>query len=209
MKAKHSLVVGVSGSGKTTLLREMHENFNGVSIFVNFEINDDRAEDIAGYRARGRKAMATAVGKFDEWSDVKINLLGDDPMGMVELATDFAVDVWDTAGVPVQIIMDECHHLIGDAADISENRALWVLAEGRDKGIKGVFATQNPQKLDYTELLNVPYWAFVGQPATVQKGFFDHWGIDMDDLPDEPHEYQVKDRQMKTLYSGQTQEEYA
>lgn len=205
MQSYHTLIVGASDGGKTTLLREMHDEFQGVSIWINH--ND--ASNVAGYRTVGRKGMHTACARYESWSDVRINFRGDNPLEMMAEAVDFAADVWDTVGVPVQIIADEAHHIVGEGMGTArDNAGMWALAEGRDRGIKFVIATQNAQKLDYDELLNVKYWAWVGEYAKAQEGFINYWGFDKDSIPRERFQYTVYNRGMEKLYSGETKEKY-
>lgn len=217
VQAQHFVGGGVSGSGKTTLLREAHENFEGVSVFVNHGSGvNDYADNIAGYRASGRKAMQTAVGKYERWNDVRINLKVNDPVKAATLAANFARDLNDSVNtrqpsdkvVPVQILIDEAHLAHEGRGPID-----WILSEGRDKFIKLGMVTQNPKAYndDDDQLLNAPYWLWVGEPPEVKgiKGWLQYYEFPLDQMPSEPYEYVVLDRSMNVLYEGTTKEEYA
>lgn len=207
MDATHVIGLGPSGGGKSTMLREHHETFDGVSVVVNHSGMDK----VAGHRAVGPKAMATGIEKFADWSNVRINLLCDDPVKGAELAIRFAIDVWDTAGVPTQICMDEFQHSFHDDApdEVHEHPVLWALTEGRDKGIKFTGYTQNPKNVPYTKMESVKWFVWVGGWSMPMKGFMNYYGLDGDDLPDENYVINVFDRQSKLVYEGETQEKYA
>lgn len=213
MRAEHAVIGGASDGGKTTLLREGHFEFDGQSIWVNHTAGakDAFTEGVSGYHCRGRKSMHTGVGEFDDWSDVCLNLRCTDVREGTELAVEHAVDTWDTAGVPTQIIVDESHHLLSEDVDGDRsNPANWALAEGRDRGVKLIVATQNPKALDYTELPNARYWVWVGEYTTRQKAWFRHNEFPIDTLREQARfEYRVFNRSMHELHHGETQEEYA
>lgn len=204
MQAEHAVIGGPSDAGKTTLLREMHERVGMPSVWVNH--NDE--SDVAGYRARGRKAMQTGATKAESWSDLRINLRTSNVFDGTAAAVKFAIDAWDTAGVPVQIIVDEAHHLMPDSDkfDPSNNPGLWSFAEGRDKGIKFVAATQSPQQLKFPSAIgNAKWWTWVGEPMPSAKGFLDYYGFPRDRLPESRFSYVVLDRTMQVQYEGKTQ----
>lgn len=210
MQPFHCVGLGVSGSGKSTLFREGHEKFDGVSIIINH--GDGAMDRVAGHRAVGPKALATGVEKFDDWADVQINLICDDPNDGLELAIRFAVDVWDTAGVPTQIGIDEFHHCFGEDSPEpvpQEHPFLWALTEGRDKGIKIFAFTQSPDNVPYTKFESVRYIVWVGEYSNTWNGFINHYGFDEDDLPDEQFQVVVFNRKAQPIYQTQTNENYA
>lgn len=204
-------MVGPTDSGKTTLLREGHETFDGVSVWCNHRggPNTEYTRDVAGYRAQGRQAMNTGVSRYDEWTDVRINLRIDDPERCVRTAVAFARDVWDTVGVPVMLVCDEVQHLIPTDADPSENIGLWCYGEGREHGIKFVGATQSPGKVNYkSDMGDARYWAFVGEQAKSSAGFRQYYGVPDEAMPSERFRYAVLSRSMQVLYEGTTDPAY-
>ena len=208
-EAYHVGVVGASDGGKTTRLREHHETFNGVSVWVNFERSDGSyASGVAGYRAGGRRAMNTAVSKFKSWSDVRINLKVSDAKEGVSLAYQFAVDVWDTVGVPVQIVVDEADNLISKGDTKEDSDLMVAIHEGRGKGVKVVLATQNPNNLPFNKLDSIKYWVWVGEWSKSMEGFINYYGLENDELPSERFQVRVFDRQAKLLYECETKEKY-
>lgn len=213
MRAEHALISGPSDAGKSSLLREGQANFNGQSIIVNHAEGekDEFAEGFAGFHCRGRESMHAGASEFDEWQDVKLNLRIPDAERGLRVAINHAIDTWDTAGVPTQIIVDECQHILHeDVNGDMSNPANWALSEGRDKGIKLVLATQNPKVLDYTQLPNCRYWAWVGEYTAFQKAFFRHYGFPMDKIKEQDRfEYRVFNRSMQEIYHGKTKERYA
>lgn len=209
MKAEHVIMGGPSGAGKTTELRRMHEEFDGVSVWVNHTSGpvESFASGVAGYRAEGREAMQTAVGKFDEWEEVRVNLKINNINEGLATAAQFAVDVNDTTTsngnpVAVQVICDESHHADDDLFN-------WYLAEGRDHALKFATATQNPRKWPKDDLINARYWVWVGPYASANKGWLDYYGFPRDDMAQKDFTYEVFNRSMERLYKGQTVEEYA
>lgn len=204
-KTHHTAICGPSDGGKSTRMREHHETFDGVSIVVN---HGDESK-IVGYRARGPQAMATGVDQFEDWSDVRINLITNDPLEGVELAIRFAIDVWDTAGVPVQIILDEAHNAFpSDVGETpQENPVIWALDEGRDKGIKIVLVTQNPKNMPYKKLDSVKYWVWVGEWSNPMEGFLKYYGF-LEDIPGEQFHVTVFDRTGEVLEQTTTDKDY-
>lgn len=205
--ARHAVVWGPSDSGKTTLLRKGHAECHGVSIWVNH--NDESG--VVGPRASGREAMHTAVGKYDSWEQSRINLKVENVHRGVKLAAGFAVDLWDTAGVPCQIIVDELHHLIPpNAGGPQENVGEWCYAEGRDNGIKFVGATQRPMQTNYQGAIgDAKYWVPVGEMPPASKGFRDYYGVPSSEHKAEQYHFTVLDRNMDVLHKGKTDESYA
>jgi len=199
------MVCGPSDGGKTTRAREHHATFDGVSVWVNH----NGASKVAGHRAAGPEALATGVGKFDAWSDVRVNLVCDDPVDGFELAIRFAVDVWDTAGVPVQIVCDEIHNAFGaDQPGPNDNPILWALNEGRDKGIKVLGVTQNPQNMPYKRMDSVKFWVWVGEYSTPMTGFLEYYGF-KDAITAERFRVTVFNRQSEVVHETTTTERYA
>lgn len=191
-------------------MREGASEFDGVVVWCNHNegYGDSRTSNVPGHRAAGREAMQTAVGKYDDWSNVRVNLQVDDIDECVQLAVNFAIDVWDSVGVPTMIIVDECHHLFRkDGSDAGT----WILKEGRDRGIKGVFATQNPKAIPEKAndaLMNCRYYVWVGEYSAQNKGWLQYYEYPLDELPGERFKYMVFNRSMETLYSAETQEKY-
>lgn len=208
MKSYHTLIVGPSDGGKTTLMREVAEESPCPAVWVNFERRDGYDDTYPGVKAGSVSEAHEAVGSFDSWENVAIDLRMSGPEDTANAALDFALDVWDTAGVPVTVLSDEAHNVMPDGSDES-NPGRWALAEGRDKGVKFVMCTQNPQKLEYADLMNVRYWVWVGEYVSAMNGFIHHWQIDKEALPSDRFEYTVLNRSMDTLYKGTTREEYA
>jgi hypothetical protein len=212
MRTEHVLIGGASDGGKTTELRRMHENFDGVSLWCNHSagIADTHTSNVAGYRAHGRKALHTGVGRYDEWEDVRLNLKIDDPNRNVETAIGFAIDVWDTtsaSGYPVatQIIVDECHH-------VAPELLAWILSEGRDKAIKGVFATQAIHKLRGREPLdsdlgNARYRVWVGEWSMENHGVISYY-FPVEEMKSERFLIQSFNREGVKLWEGETDESY-
>lgn len=207
MKAEHVLVGGPSGGGKTTELRFMHDTFDGASVWVNHTAGPTESwETVNGSVARDRSDMQEAVALADEWDDVRIDLRIPNINEGAATAARFAADVFDTtaaAGNPVavQVVIDESHHL-------SDELIGWYLAEGRDKATKAVLATQNPRKWPKDDLLNARYWVWVGEYAAANKGWLDYYGFPRDEMAAEAYRFDVFDRGMDRLYSGETLEEY-
>lgn len=207
MKAEHVLVGGPSGAGKTTELRFMHDTFDGVSIWVNHTSGPaDSYETVAGIEATDRAELQAAVGEVDEWGDLRIDLRTPNINEGASLAASFAADVFDTTAaannpVAVQVVVDESHHLDDELLG-------WFLAEGRDKGLKAVFATQNPRKWPTDDLLNARYWVWCGPYAAANKGWLDYYGFPREDMAAEDYRFDVFSRSMDRLYSGETVEEY-
>lgn len=206
MRAYHSLIHGPSGEGKSTLGREVASNTPAPVIWINH--NDEK--NVPGQRASGREAMHTAAGKYSQWADVRVNLRVEDPITGLRQARSYAVDLWDTGNVPCRIIVDEAHAALPDGVDGDRNNpANWILAQGRDKGIALTLITQNPHKLDKTELLNLRYWCIVGKPANVSRGFLDYYGYPERSTDQEAFEYMVMNKQMEVLYEAETKERFS
>lgn len=213
MRSEHVIMGGASDGGKTTELRRMHAEFDGISVFVNHNSgpgSESYTSNVAGYRASGRKAMQTATGKFDSWEEVRINLKVDDVDEGLKLAIGFAMDVFDTTSaadnpVATQIIVDEAHH-----AD--DELLSWVLAEGRDRAIKGVIATQSLQKFRDNAPLkhdvgNARYRVWVGEWSMDNHGAISYY-FPVEDMVSERFKVQVFSREGERLFTGETQEKY-
>jgi len=217
MDAYHTLLCGATGGGKTTELRKHHETADCPSVWVNH--ND--ARDVAGYTVHGYKSMLSQLDRYDDWGEVRINYVPENtsPEGATGVAVQVSKDLWDTAGVPVQIIIDECHHALGRGmGGVQSNAGHYALAEGRAFGCKVVAATQNPQNINYRgnrgESTGVPefkYRKWVGEWATEHTGFMNYYGYPTDDdrFPSERFEVVTMNRQSEILYSGETEQKYA
>lgn len=207
-RSEHTLIAGLSDGGKTTEARKMHNEVNGVSVWCNHKASGGSFTDrVAGYRAEGREAMQTAVGTYNSWSDVRINLKIPDIEECTRTAMDFATDVFDTTyahgdPVPTQLIIDEAHHLPADTFNE-------LLAEARDKYIKSVLISQSPQKLPDQDLESVRYWVWVGEYAVRGKGWMNYYEWPIEEMPNERFKVATFDRQMNQLFSGETDETYA
>lgn len=214
VRAEHVVCGGASDGGKTTELRRMAHVYDGAVVWCNHTAGEHESFETAvpGRSAEDRKEMQQASGKYQEWSEVRINLKIHNINQCVRTAIGYAVDVYDTTRakgnpVSVMIIVDECHHL-------DEELLGWLLSEGRDKGIKAVLATQNVKKLKgHPDLGNARYFVWVGEWANMDKGYLDYYGFprESDDpkvMPGERFHIDVFDRQMNHLAHGRTDPDY-
>jgi len=216
LKSRHTFIGGPSDSGKTTLLREHHARFDGHSIYVNHGSGrSEHDEHVAGYVARNRAEIHRAFERAGEFN-VKVDYrpTNQTPTEAMETATSYAVDFGDTVGTstgtPCQVLVDEAHKIMpDDANDPADNDLAFLLAEGRDKGIKAVLADQNPKAVAYGPLENCRYFVFVGPPSVFSEGFFRYFsGFDKSELPARDFGITVMDRSGDVLHKGETDPEY-
>lgn len=215
MKPEHVFVVGDSGTGKTTILRKAHRETEIMSVYLNPGGDET---DVAGYQAAGYDSLLTGVGHYERFDEVKLNFTGKKTlMEQAEVARTFAEDMYDTAAEAddfsgVQIVIDECHRVVkDDSTDADDNPGKWILKEGRGKGVKGIFATQTPEPVDYQALkAGARWWAWVGEPMGLHEGFLDyHSWIPEEKLPVEDYNYVVLNKKGQVVWKDHTDEDYA
>lgn len=94
-----------------------------------------------------------------------------------------------------QIIVDEVQNcptfLSGEDGPVRK-----MLHEDRERGIKAVLCTQNPQDLRTTEwnygpLQQCQYFVWTGEARTWHRGFREWLNVDADMLPDQQHSFVV------------------
>lgn len=215
MKAHHCLVVGDSGKGKTTFLREMHATASCASVWVNHS-NESR---VAGEVAATAPTMKKACASFSSFEQVRINMKTDkNPREAFAVAREFALELHSKTGAACQIIIDEAHAALPDSesksgAD-SGNPVRTSLHEDRDKGIKVVLATQDPQDLYYPPIKQCRHIVWVGDANSLHKGFINYYNlsdIQGGSLPSQEFDYVVIKPTLpaKIVYSGRTKEKYA
>lgn len=212
MKAYHTLVVGDSGTGKTTLLRELHDEFRGVSIWVNH----NGETGVRGVVAASERGMRQAVGEYRQWDAVRINMRTErSPTAAFAEARAFAHSVYQTVGVPVQIVLDEAHAALPDSDELSGpgsgNPVRAALHEDRDKGVKVVLGTQDPSDLYYPPIKQVRHIAWVGPPSSFHEGFVRYYKLKDIEWPTERFEYVVIKPSMppEVVYRARTNQKYA
>lgn len=211
MQAWHTGVWGDSGGGKTTLLREMHATFKGVSIVVNHT----GEYGFEGRRAASPEKAGEIIQQAASWSNIRINYRSQRPAKQqVRELRRLCGEIWDYAGVPQQLLVDEIFELIPDykqdSGPGSGNPIIAGLKEDRDQGTKVVIATQDPTELYYPAVKQLQYHVWCGRPAKFHRGFMDYMGFPRDELMAlDDHEYLVLDKQAKVVDRGQTKEQYA
>lgn len=196
MKAEHALVCGDSGGGKTTLMREMHQTFDGVSIWINHN-----SERVPGRSVSTVTELANAI----EAGARRINLTTSDALAAVEAARSVAYHVVDGR---TQIVVDEAHNLLPDGSVDADNPLKQSLHEDRSEGVRVVVATQDPSDLAYTPIKQVQYITWVGGWSVFHDGFIRYFSIPRDELPTEAFEYVVFNKRMEVEYRGETEEQY-
>jgi DNA helicase HerA-like ATPase len=203
MQAFHTLVAGDSGGGKTTLMRQMHAEFNGLSIWINHTNAD-------GLDGRSIKSGATvrSAAEARQSSAVRLNWVTGDPTETAAAARQVAHEYNDATGYPVQVVIDEAHEVLPDGKVDVDNPVKRMLHEDRDKALKVVIATQDPSDFDYTPIKQCKYWVWVGEWSVFHDGFLRYFSIPRDELPTEPYEYVVFDKRMQVLYRGETEERF-
>lgn len=205
MQAYHALVTGDSGGGKTTLLREMHDTYNGLSIWVDF--STDGVSGISG-RALDSAATVHSEAEARRTNATRIRWRTDDPVEAAAGARAVANDYHRATGYPTQVIVDEAQNVLPDGKVDPSNPVKTMLHEDRDKALKCVLATQDPSDLDYTPIKQCQYWTWVGGWSVFHDGFIRYFSIPRENLPTEPYEYVVMNKRMEVLYRGETQASY-
>lgn len=200
MQAYHTLVAGDSGGGKTTLMRQMHAEFNGLSIWINHTNAD-------GLDGRSIKSGATvrSASEARQSDAVRLNWVTSDPTETAREARQVAHEYHDATGYPVQVVIDEAHEVLPDGKVDVDNPVKRMLHEDRDRALKVVIATQDPSDFDYTPIKQCKYWVWVGEWSVFHDGFLRYFSIPRDELPTEPYEYVVFDKRMNVLYRGETE----
>lgn len=207
MKAYHALVTGSSGGGKTTYLREIQDTVDACSLYLT---SKDHESGVAGTRVAGRTALNTAVSRASQATDVRCKWYGADYDGSIRIAREWAHDVREHMGWPTQIIVDEAQD--SGLAD-GDGPLVQGLHEDRDRGIKWVPATQDPQDLrdGYGAIKQCRHIVWCGPPNSFHKGFLSYYDLVSVDLPTEPYHYAVikPSYPPEVVYRGTTKERYA
>ena len=221
MRAKHVFVAGASGGGKTTFARETHAKHDGISVWVNF--NDESGLDgrsmANAVTCRSRAGLDDAVRSCSSPAQVRnlrVNFVTDDPVEAAETVREFAVSVADhfDAEVCVQVILDECQHVLPDESSSSVqqgNPVAWMLHEGRSYNIKAVLMTQDPVEVYYPPIKNCKHLVWVGETKTFHRGFTNYWNLNDLDLPTEDFEFVVikPTDPPQVVHRGETKEAFA
>ena len=199
MRAYHIGVFGDSGSGKTTLLRELHETFAGLSIWINHS----QEQGIAGAVAQGETALRNA-------DTHRVNLRMKDGREAISMAREVAAEYAQDTGYPVQIITDEADDVLPADADES-NPLRRGLQRDRDRRIKHVVSSQNPQNTRKEALSNARYFVWVGSPHTLHDGFLRYYNLSSLDYPREQFKYATirMKHPPEIVAEGHTSERYA
>jgi hypothetical protein len=212
MQAYHTGVFGDSGGGKTTLLREMHDRFSGPSIVVDTTM--DGVSGFAGTRVASVSDAQRAVRTAGAWDTVRLvwrTRAGDQAMRDGRTIRQFAHKLAEQSKAPVQVIVDEAQNVLseGQVGDDYQNPYQAMLHEDRDKGLKVVVASQDPQDLAYGPLKQATRYVWVGRWSSFHEGFFRYFKINTEDLPDQKYQYVTLNRRMNVVEKGETNEEYA
>lgn len=195
MRAEHALICGDSGGGKTTLMREMHQTFEGVSIWINHN-----SERVPGRSVDTVTELSNAV----EGGARRINFQGS-ALGAIQAARSVAYHVIDGR---TQIIVDEAQNHLPDGSIDADNPLKQALHEDRSEGVRVVVATQDPSDLAYTPIKQVQYISWVGGWSVFHDGFIRYFSIPRDELPTAPYEYVVFDKRMNVQHRGKTKEKF-
>jgi len=196
MRAEHALICGDSGGGKTTLMREMHQTFDGVSIWINHN-----SERVPGRSVSTVSELSNAIQSGTR----RIDLTTTDALAAVEAARSVAYHVVDGR---TQIVVDEAHNLLPDGSVDADNSLKQALHEDRSEGVRVVVATQDPSDLAYTPIKQVQYITWVGGWSVFHDGFIRYFSIPRNELPTEAFEYVVFNKRMEVEYRGETEEQY-
>lgn len=198
MNAEHTLVCGDSGGGKTTLMREMHQTFDGVSIWINHN-----SERVPGRSVSTINDLKDAVRSGD--SRINFEVPGGAALTAVEAARSVA---YHTIDGRMQLIVDEGHNLLPDGDVDKDNPLKQALHEDRSERVRVVVATQDPSDLAYTPIKQVQYITWCGGWSVFHDGFIRYFSIPRDDLPTAPYEYVVFDKRMQVVTRSETKEQY-
>ncbi|WP_058826721.1 ATP-binding protein [Haloferax sp. Q22] len=211
MDRYHVTVVGDSGSGKTTFLREMHDTFPGLSIWID----DTDAGGISG-RDLDDATTVYSAAEARRATASRIRWVCDDAMEVIEHVRAIAHNYHERTGYPVQVVVDEAHRHLPDSESESSakvNTLAAMLHEDRDKGVKVVIASQDPQDFYYPPVKQCKYLVWVGPPSTFHRGFIRYYNLkdlDGEGLPSERWEYVVirPTEPPRAVYHGETREVY-
>jgi len=203
MQAYHTLVAGDSGGGKTTLMRQMHAEYNGLSIWINHT----GADGLSG-RHLDSAATVRSASEARQSSAARLNWVTSEPVEPAREARQVAHEYHDATGYPVQVVVDEAHEVLPDGKVDVDNPVKRMLHEDRDRALKVVIATQDPSDFDYTPIKQCKYWVWVGEWSVFHDGFLRYFSIPRDELPTAPYEYVVFDKRMEVLHRGKTEERY-
>jgi hypothetical protein len=172
MDAEHVLVCGPSGGGKTTFLRELHAKHDGPSVFLTTKPNERTAATNPPRRVRRSSCEYPAdIADARQWACARDDV--------------------------VQVIVDECDNA-PTFLDGADGPVRGMLHEDREKGLKCVVATQNPQDLrnstwKYGPLQQCQYVVWVGPARAWHRGFRNWLNLDADQLPDDNYSFVVID----------------
>lgn len=209
MRAFHTLVAGDSGSGKTTLMRQTHDEFDGLSIWVDHEsaggISGTDLDGAATVRSEAEARRATST---------KLRLVVDDPEEGLRIARAVGLDYHARTGWPWQVILDEAQNVLDDELERT-HPAKKMLHEDRDQAGKFVIGTQDPTDLrpNYSALKQCRWFTFVGVPSPFHRGFADYFSLPKGEMPDQRFQYvtfgKTRPFEWSVEYRGETQEAYA
>lgn len=198
MNAEHTLICGDSGGGKTTLMREMHQTFDGVSIWINYN-----SERVPGRSVSSVSELDNAVRS--NANRIAFEIAADTALAAVEAARSVAYHSIDGR---TQLLIDEAQNLLPDGDVDADNSLKQALHEDRSEGVRVVVATQDPSDLAYTPIKQVQYITWVGEWSVFHDGFIRYFSIPRDDLPVEPYEYVVFDKRMSVVTRDTTKERF-
>lgn len=204
MRAFHTAVVGDSGEGKTTLLREIHDNFDGYSVWIDH----DGVEGIDGRQGEGYVTVDSVRG-LKAAQGTRIRFRCDGPKEAVANVREHLRGVYERTGYPVQVIVDEAQNAMPEGEDHdSGNQLAAMLHEDRDKGVKVVVGSQDPQDLARGPVKQCRYMVWVGVPHPNHKGFARYYNLLSLDMPEERFKYVVWEKgpnfEYQEAYRGET-----